>query len=157
MSSQKVVRHRNSKPLPPTSDKCDGTKGEVFLGDSSSAVVPEGKFTINPVHKKGGVDIKSYKCGCYKPSQIYILQSRTNTKHENRPYRLWMARLYQKEEWLYQGVGKGVKGAQESSPISHRAMFKLCAKKLFLLSLLIKKKSAVYSADRCNFSEPETD
>ena len=110
------MRHRNSKPLPPTSDKCDGTKGEVFLGDSSAAVLPEGKFTINPVHKKGGVDIKSYKCGCYKPSQIYILQSRTNTKHENRPYRLWMARLYQKEEWLYQGVGKGVKGGQEPSP-----------------------------------------
>ena len=40
---------------------------------------------------------------------------------------------------------------------SHRAMFKLGAKNLFLLCLLIKKKSAVYSADRCNFSEPETD
>ena len=36
-------------------------------------------------------------------------------------------------------------------------MFKFCAKNLFLLCLLIKKKSAVYSADRCNFSEPETD
>ena len=36
-------------------------------------------------------------------------------------------------------------------------MFKLGAKNLFLLCLLIKKKSAVYSADRCNFSEPETD
>ena len=41
--------------------------------------------------------------------------------------------------------------------IPHRAMFKLGAKNLFLLCLLIKKKSAVYSADRCNFSEPETD
>ena len=40
---------------------------------------------------------------------------------------------------------------------THRAMFKLGAKNLFLLCLLIKKKSAVYSADRCNFSEPETD
>jgi len=30
------------------------------------------------------------------------------------------------------------------------------SKNLFLLYLLIKKKSAVYSADRCNFSEPET-
>ena len=40
---------------------------------------------------------------------------------------------------------------------SHRAMFKLGAKNLFLLCLLIRKKSAVYSADRCNFSEPETD
>ena len=40
---------------------------------------------------------------------------------------------------------------------SHRAMFKLGAKNSFLLCLLIKKKSAVYSADRCNFSEPETD
>ena len=117
MSSQKVVRHRNSKPLPPTSGKCDGTKGEVFLGDSSAVVLPEGKFTINPVHKKGGVDIKSYKCGCYKPSQIYILQSRTNTKHENRPYRLWMARLYQKEEWsCIMGSEKVSRGAQEPSP-----------------------------------------
>ena len=44
-----------------------------------------------------------------------------------------------------------------SSPLTHRAMFKLGAKNLFLLCLLIKKKSAVYSADRCNFSEPETD
>ena len=41
--------------------------------------------------------------------------------------------------------------------ISHRAMFKLGAKNLFILCLFIKKKSAVYSADRCNFSEPETD
>ena len=39
----------------------------------------------------------------------------------------------------------------------HRALFKFGAKKLFLLCLLIKKKSAVYSADRCNFLEPETD
>ena len=36
-------------------------------------------------------------------------------------------------------------------------MFKLGAKNLFLLCLLVKKKSAVYSADRCNFSEPDTD
>ena len=41
--------------------------------------------------------------------------------------------------------------------VPHRAMFKLGAKNLFLLCLLIKEKSAVYSADRCNFSEPETD
>ena len=55
-----------------------------------------------------------------RSSQIYILQSRTNTKHENRPYRLWMARLYQKEEWLYQGVGKGVKGGPGTFPFSER-------------------------------------
>ena len=41
--------------------------------------------------------------------------------------------------------------------VPHRAMFKLGAKNLFLLCLLIKEKSAVYSADRCNFSEPVTD
>ena len=40
---------------------------------------------------------------------------------------------------------------------THRAMFKFSAKKLFMLCLLVKKKSAVYSADRQNFSEPETD
>ena len=35
---------------------------------------------------------------------------------------------------------------------SHRAMFKLGGKKLFVLCLLVKNVSAVYSADRCDFS-----
>ena len=34
---------------------------------------------------------------------------------------------------------------------AHRAMLKLGAKNLFVLSLLVKNISAVYSADRCNF------
>ena len=36
-------------------------------------------------------------------------------------------------------------------------MFKLGAKNSFLLCLLIKKKLAIYSAERCNFLEPEID
>ena len=35
---------------------------------------------------------------------------------------------------------------------AHRAMFKLGGKKLFVLCLLVKNVSAVYSADRCDFS-----
>ena len=34
-------------------------------------------------------------------------------------------------------------------------MFKLGAKNLFVLCLLVKNMSAVYSADRCNFKESE--
>ena len=34
-------------------------------------------------------------------------------------------------------------------------MFKLGSKNLFVLSLLVKNVSAVYSADRCNFYESE--
>ena len=37
--------------------------------------------------------------------------------------------------------------------VAHRAMFKLGGKKLFVLCLLVKNVSAVYSADRCNFCE----
>ena len=37
-----------------------------------------------------------------------------------------------------------------SSTIAHRAMFKLGAKIVFLLCLLVKNVSADYSADRCN-------
>ena len=33
----------------------------------------------------------------------------------------------------------------------HRAMFKLGGKNLFVLCLLVKNLSAVYSADRCDF------
>ena len=40
---------------------------------------------------------------------------------------------------------------------THRAMFKLGAKNLFLLCLLVKNMPADYSADRCNFWESETD
>ena len=36
-------------------------------------------------------------------------------------------------------------------PKSHRAMFKLGGKNLFVLCLLVKNLSAVYSADRCDF------
>ena len=38
---------------------------------------------------------------------------------------------------------------------SHRAMFKLGAKIVFLLCLLVKNMSAVYSADRCNSEESD--
>ena len=38
---------------------------------------------------------------------------------------------------------------------SHRAMFKLGGKKLFVLCLLVKNVSAANSADRCNFKESE--
>ena len=34
---------------------------------------------------------------------------------------------------------------------THRAMFKLGGKNLFVLCLLVKNLSAVYSADRCDF------
>ena len=37
-------------------------------------------------------------------------------------------------------------------PSPHRAMFKLGGKKIFVLCLLVKNVSAVYSADRCDFS-----
>ena len=37
------------------------------------------------------------------------------------------------------------------SMVTHRAIFKLGAKHLFLLCLLVKNMPAVYSADRCNF------
>ena len=40
----------------------------------------------------------------------------------------------------------------EVLPVTHRAMFKLGGKKLFVLCLLVKNVSAVYSADRCDFS-----
>ena len=40
-------------------------------------------------------------------------------------------------------------------PPSHIAMFKLDGKNLFVLCLLIKNLSAVYSADRCDFKESE--
>ena len=40
---------------------------------------------------------------------------------------------------------------------SHRAMFKIGAKQLFSLCLLVKNVPAVYSADRSNFWESETD
>ena len=36
-------------------------------------------------------------------------------------------------------------------------MYKLGGKNLFSLWILVKKKSDVYSADRCNFSESDTD
>ena len=36
---------------------------------------------------------------------------------------------------------------------THRAMFKLGAKKLSVSCFLVKNMSAVYSADRCNFKE----
>ena len=39
------------------------------------------------------------------------------------------------------------------TPLSHRAVFKLGAKKIIVLCLLVKKISAVYSVDRCNFKE----
>ena len=38
---------------------------------------------------------------------------------------------------------------------THRAMFKLGAKIVFLLCLLVKNMSAVYSADRCNSEESD--
>ena len=38
---------------------------------------------------------------------------------------------------------------------SHRAMFELGGKKLFVLCLLVKNVSAANSADRCNFKESE--
>ena len=38
---------------------------------------------------------------------------------------------------------------------THRAMFKLGGKKLFVLCLLVKNVSAANSADRCNFKESE--
>ena len=38
---------------------------------------------------------------------------------------------------------------------AHRAMFKLGAKIVFLLCLLVKNISAVYSADRCYSEEPD--
>ena len=38
------------------------------------------------------------------------------------------------------------------SGVPHRAMFKLGGKKIFVLCLLVKNVSAVYSADRCDFS-----
>jgi len=38
------------------------------------------------------------------------------------------------------------------SPQTHRATFKLGGKKIFVLCLLVKNVSAVYSADRCDFS-----
>ena len=37
--------------------------------------------------------------------------------------------------------------------LSHRAMFKLGTNKLFLLCVLVKNMSAVYSTNRCSFSE----
>ena len=39
--------------------------------------------------------------------------------------------------------------------VSHRAMFKLGGKKIFVLCLLVKNVSAVYSADRCSFKKSE--
>ena len=39
--------------------------------------------------------------------------------------------------------------------VTHRAMFKLGGKKLFVLCLLVKNVSAANSADRCNFKESE--
>ena len=44
------------------------------------------------------------------------------------------------------------KDIPEAEPISHRAMFKLSGKKLFVLCLLVKNVSAVYSADKCDLS-----
>ena len=44
-----------------------------------------------------------------------------------------------------------------SSGPTDRAMFKLSAKNLFSLCLLVKNKSALYSADRCSFFESEND
>ena len=39
----------------------------------------------------------------------------------------------------------------ENKGITHRAMFKLGGKKIFVLCLLVKNVSAVYGADRCDF------
>ena len=44
---------------------------------------------------------------------------------------------------------------QQVTGTSHRAMFKLGGKKLFVLCLLVKNVSAANSADRCNFKESE--
>ena len=49
-------------------------------------------------------------------------------------------------------------GEVKTDPITrHRAMFKLSAKRLFWLCLLVKNMPAVYNADRCKFLESETD
>ena len=42
-----------------------------------------------------------------------------------------------------------------TKPYSHRAMFKLGGKNVFVLCLLVKNVSAANSADRCNFKESE--
>ena len=42
-------------------------------------------------------------------------------------------------------------GSDATPAMSHRAMFKLGGKILFVLCLLVKNLSAVYSADRCDF------
>ena len=51
----------------------------------------------------------------------------------------------------HENTRKAVILEAQHSTEAHRAMFKLGAKNLLVLCLLVKNVSAVYSADRCDF------
>ena len=66
-------------------------------------------------------------------------------------FRVIVMELTKDKEFLMDNKIYAIPRSIMEGNITHRAMFKLGGKKLFVLCLLVKNVSAVYSADRCDF------
>ena len=105
------------------------------------------------LHEKTHKDIRAFSCSAFNKqfkSKIY-LKSHEKLHNGEKPFSCSNCDKSFSQSHHLKEHEMSHTGAKFSCSYC-RAMFKLGAKNLFLLCLLIKKKSAVYNADRCNFS-----